>query len=193
MKTMKTMKMIKTIYTRTYDSPIGRLTLTSDGEYLTGLWIRDMETGEEAGIVHREEKNLPVFVKTIQWLACYFNGEEPDFLPQIKAEGTEFQQSVWKILSEIPYGQVVTYGEIAKKIASERGKARMSAQAVGGAVGSNPVSILIPCHRVVGAKGNLTGYGGGLPIKERLLEMEGLDMNAFHMPDKQERAGGERR
>ncbi|MCF8012375.1 MAG: methylated-DNA--[protein]-cysteine S-methyltransferase [Clostridiales bacterium] len=164
---------MRTEYIYKYNSRIGMLTVLSDGENITGLWIKNMKYSENAEIFEVDADDLPVFQKTREWLDCYFDGKKPDFMPPVKTEGTEFRQSVWKILCEIPYGEVITYGDIARKIALQTGKTKMSAQAVGGAVGNNPVSILIPCHRVVGAKGNLIGYGGGLDIKACLLQLEG--------------------
>ncbi len=126
-----------------------------------------------------------VLKKAEYWLNGYFNGKmpSPSELP-LSPEGSAFSKKVWKMLCDIPYGSVVTYGDIAKKIAHERGIEKMSAQAVGGAVGRNPISIIIPCHRVVGTKGNLTGYGGGMKNKIWLLDHEGLDMNEFYVPKK---------
>ena len=153
---------------RTYvDSPLGRILLTSDGEALTGLWFDD---AEPAG---GEEAQLPVFEEAKRWLKIYFSGREPDFTPEVRfITDSEFRRTVWERLRSIPYGQTVTYGEIAAEIAAQRGIAKMSAQAVGGAVGSNPVSLIVPCHRVIGAGGRLVGYGGGLWRKEKLLELE---------------------
>lgn len=168
-------------YYCTYDAPIGILTMLSDGEYLKGLlfetqlkkdFCRDMIFAEE----------LPVFIDTARWLTVYFNGKEPDFTPKIKTEGTEFQEEVWSVLRKISYGTTTTYGEIAKEIAKNRGVEKISPQAVGGAVGSNPIGIIIPCHRVVGATGNLTGYAGGLENKIRLLVLEKTDTSRFFMP-----------
>ncbi|MCD8018677.1 MAG: methylated-DNA--[protein]-cysteine S-methyltransferase [Clostridiales bacterium] len=162
---------------------MGEILLVSDGTALTGLYfdggrhkemIESMKTGSCPA--------LPVFASTCQWLDIYFRGEVPDFAPELSLEGTAFQKRVWEILKEIPYGQTITYGEIAARIAAEQGIARMSARAVGGAVGSNPVSIIVPCHRVVGANGNLTGYGGGMDKKVALLTLEGVDMGRFHTP-----------
>lgn len=171
-------------YIYNYNSNIGMLMILSDGENITELWIKNMEYSKNTGIIEVTADDLDIFKRTRKWLDCYFNGKEPEFTLPIKVEGTEFRQAVWKILCEIPYGEVVTYGDIAKKIAIQTGKAKMSSQAVGGAVGSNPISIIIPCHRVVGINGNLTGYSGGLDIKEHLLKLEGLDMSRFHMPKK---------
>lgn len=176
------MRIVKKEYACKYISPIGTLTVLSDGKNITGLWIKNMPCSKNTEIIEVDAEDLPVLKKTREWLDCYFTGEEPDFMPPIKTEGTKFRQFVWQMLCEIPYGKVVTYGEIAKEMAYQTGKAKMSAQAVGGAVGSNPVSILIPCHRVVGAKGNLTGYGSGLDVKVRLMQFEGMDMSRFFMP-----------
>lgn len=151
-------------------TPLGKLVLASDGEYLTGLWFSD-EQGARGG---ENEKDLPVFELAKKWLEIYFGGMEPDFTPPVRAAGTEFQREVWEMLESIPYGRTTTYGEIAKKLAAARKIPKMSAQAVGGAVGRNPVSIIIPCHRVIGAHGKLVGYGGGLERKSALLSLEGV-------------------
>ncbi|MFA9466728.1 MAG: methylated-DNA--[protein]-cysteine S-methyltransferase [Velocimicrobium sp.] len=171
-------------YIYRYHSKIGVLTLVSDGIALTGLWIKKGMYLEDSKVSEVDAKSLPVFKTTIKWLDDYFDGKEPGCMPPLKAEGTKFRKMVWDLLLEIPYGKVVTYGEIAKKIAKQMRREKMSAQAVGGAVGSNPISILIPCHRVVGINGNLTGYGGGLDVKEYLMEVEGMDMEQFHRPTK---------
>lgn len=160
-------------HVRFYDSPVGKIAMLSDGNSLTGLYIKN-QSGYDA--VENEQNAisplLPIFTNTKQWLDEYFSGNEPDFMPQIAFYGTEFQHSVWERLRKIPYGETVTYGELAAEIAEKRGIKRMSAQAVGGAVGKNPISIIIPCHRVIGANGTLTGYNGGIEIKEKLLEIE---------------------
>lgn len=161
-------------YSTLYSSPVGCLTLAGTAETLTGLWIEQQKyfggtlTGEP---VRRDD--LPVFLKTKEWLDRYFAGEKPQstVLP-LAPSGGAFRQMVWKLLQEIPYGQTVTYGELAKKAAALMGKEHMSAQAVGGAVAHNPISIIIPCHRVVGANGSLTGYAGGIERKRFLLEHE---------------------
>ena len=119
---------------------------------------------------------------TKKWLDLYFSGEEPNFTPKLKLEGTEFRREVWKILLEIPYGETLSYKGIAEKLIASGKYERMSSQAVGGAVGHNPISIIVPCHRVVGTSGSLTGYAGGLARKVRLLELEGVDVNKFFMP-----------
>lgn len=158
-----------------YESPLGRITLSSDGEALTGLWFDTQLHGKEMFPLNREERELPVFDLAKKWLTVYFDGKEPDFTPPLSPQGsTPFRRAVWEILLTIPYGQTMTYGEIAERIAAQRGIPRMSAQAVGGAVGHNPVSLIVPCHRVIGSDGSLTGYGGGLPLKEKLLTLEGI-------------------
>ena len=157
-------------YAAYYSSPLGRIVLMSDGTALTEL---DFAEGvPEASAVHTQ-KDLPVFREVCRWLDVYFTGRDPGALPPLAPHGTAFQQAVWNILRGIPYGTTTTYGGIAARIAAARG-GRMSAQAVGGAVGRNPISIIIPCHRVIGADGNLTGYAGGLDKKEYLLRLEGV-------------------
>ena len=157
-------------YAAYYSSPLGKIILMSDGTALTEL---DFAEGvPEASAVHTQ-KDLPVFREVCRWLDVYFTGRDPGALPPLAPHGTAFQQAVWKVLRGIPYGTTTTYGGIAARIAAARG-GRMSAQAVGGAVGRNPISIIIPCHRVIGADGNLTGYAGGLDKKEYLLRLEGV-------------------
>ena len=158
------------IYTVHYTSPLGGITLASDGMALTGLYFDGERDFPDLSAAHK--KDLPVFGEAMRWLDLYFAGKEPDFSPALNPTGTAFQQAVWEILRTIPYGGTTTYGAIAKRLEKVRGK-RMSAQAVGGAVGRNPISILIPCHRVIGADGSLTGYAGGLDKKEYLLGLEG--------------------
>ena len=158
-------------YIHHYHSPLGGITVASDGEVLTGLWFDGQKYFAVTLAKEHEEKMLPVFEETDRWLDIYFQGKEPDFLPPVSfASGSEFRQEVWKILLSIPYGKTMTYGEIAACIAKQRGLTRMSAQAVGGAVGHNPISIIVPCHRVVGTDGSLTGYAGGIDKKIKLLE-----------------------
>ena len=159
-------------YTHHYVSPLGGITLASDGEYLTGLWFDGQKYFADTLSVQREEKDLDVFRRTDNWLDIYFSGKEPNFTPPLRMKGTEFRQEVWQILLTIPFGKTMTYGEIAKILADQRGIKSMSAQAVGGAVGHNPISLIIPCHRVVGTNGALTGYAGGLDKKSWLLDME---------------------
>ena len=156
-----------------YPSPIGSITLSSNGTALTGLWFDGQKYFAQTLSGGYEEKLLPVFEETIKWLDIYFSGEIPDFTPELSVQSTPFRKSVWDILLTIPYGQTMTYGEITESLAHQMGKKKMSAQAVGGAVGHNPISIIIPCHRVVGADGSLTGYAGGIDRKKFLLELEG--------------------
>ena len=139
-------------------------------------------TNEQSG--YFEEKNLAVFDQTKRWLDLYFSGREPGFTPALNPAGSAFRRAVWEILLKIPYGKTTTYGQIAREIAAARGLAKMSAQAVGGAVGHNEISIIIPCHRVIGAHGNLTGYAGGIDRKIKLLQLEGVDMRGLFTPAK---------
>lgn len=169
-------------YTTTYQSPIGKILLAADAIGLTGLWFEGQKFYANGLACKNEKKEIPVFTEVKEWLDLYFSGEEPEVLPPIHMIGTEFQMEVWKILQKIPYGATTTYGEIAKEIARKRGLVRMSAQAVGGAVGHNEISIIIPCHRVVGANGSLTGYAGGIEKKKKLLELEGIDTQIFRIP-----------
>ncbi len=173
-------------YSTNYTSPLGIITLASDGENLIGLWMEGQKY--HGGTVQEEmtqNNDLPVFAAVKDWLDRYFNGGKPAIseLP-LAPIGSEFRQSVWKILCDIPYGECITYGDIAKKIAVQMNKPGMSGQAVGGAVGHNPISIIIPCHRVVGSNGSLTGYAGGISKKIKLLEHEGADISAFSVPKK---------
>lgn len=159
-------------YTTHYRSPLGGILLAADETGLTGLWF-DGAKYYAAGLhPDAEAKDTPVLEHAKEWLAVFFSGREPDFLPPLHMTGTLFQLAVWNILQEIPYGQTVTYGAIADKIAVQNGLPHMSAQAVGGAVGHNKISIIIPCHRVVGTDGNLTGYAGGIDTKAALLRLE---------------------
>lgn len=159
-------------YLSHYRSPIGDILLAADKIGLTGLWVE----GQKYFALHldkeHEEKEIPIFEKVKQWLDIYFSGKEPDFTVPLHFAGTDFQKKVWEILCAIPYGQTMTYGEIAKQIAAKKGLPCMSAQAVGGAVGHNGISIIVPCHRVVGANGSLTGYAGGIEKKMYLLKLE---------------------
>lgn len=160
------------IYTCTIDTPLGATTASAENGALTGLWFCGQKYYPCKTDLWVSKPEYPVFAKLRPWLAAYFAGR--DCVPQLQLapQGTSFQKSVWAILLTIPYGQTTTYGEIAGKIAAARGLASMSAQAIGGAVGHNPISILIPCHRVVGAGGSLTGYAGGLDKKKALLQLE---------------------
>ena len=160
------------VYTYHYTSPFGRITLTSDGKSLTGLWFDGQKYFPHKYISESTEADLPIFKQTVKWLDIYFSSEIPDFTPPIYLNTTPFRKAVYDILLTIPYGQTMTYGGIANMIAKQKGVERMSSQAVGGAVGHNPISIIIPCHRVVGAYGSLTGYAGGLDRKIELLKLE---------------------
>ena len=171
-------------YIHSYPSPIGPVTMASNGEKLIGLWFDEQKYFGDTLSPEHEEKDLPVFEQTGCWLDCYFRGEIPDFPPPLLLSGSPFRLAVWKILQQIPYGQTIAYGEIANKIAVQRNMKTMSAQAVGGAVGHNPVSILVPCHRVVGENGSLTGYAGGIDKKIKLLTLEKADMQLLFIPRK---------
>lgn len=163
-------------YTGNYDSPLGKVLLAADEKGLTGLWFEGQKYyGFPAGTEY-EEKELPIFEETAKWLDVYFSGKDPGFELPIHFIGSEFQKQVWEILYSIPYGKITTYGEIAKMIAKKRGVPSMSAQAVGGAVGHNKISVIVPCHRVVGSDGSLTGYAGGIDKKAELLRLEGVDI-----------------
>ncbi|MBR5042066.1 MAG: methylated-DNA--[Bacteroidales bacterium] len=159
-------------YTWHYDSPLGGMTLASNGEALVGLWFDGQRYFAEALDAEHQEEMLPVFDDTCRWLDIYFSGKNPDFTPKLNMRTSAFRKRVWEIMLTIPFGQTMTYGEIAAQIAKEKGLKKMSAQAVGGAVGHNSISLIIPCHRVVGANGSLTGYAGGIDKKVRLLQME---------------------
>ena len=162
-----------------YNSPIGNITMASDGEDLCGLWFDGQKYFASTVKGETEDKTLPVFEQTKKWLDIYFSGNEPDFTLKLSLNGSEFCKAVWDILLTIPYGSVMTYGEIAKILAKQRGVAKMSAQAVGGAMKRNPIAIFIPCHRVVGANGKLGGYFGNDRRKIDLLTLEGQDMRGF--------------
>ena len=171
-------------YTAHYKSPLGDILLASDDAGLTGLWFE----GQRYFALHlasdHVEKETDILMQAKKWLDIYFSGHEPDFIPPLDVSGSSFHREVCEIMLSIPYGKIMTYGEIAQAIASRRGIRKMSARAVGGAVGHNEISIIIPCHRVVGANGNLTGYGGGISRKVRLLELEGVNMTGFFIPRK---------
>lgn len=171
-------------YKYTYQTPenFSNIIMNSNGEYLSGLWFE----GSRDSSKHKmdcEEKNLPIFEETCKWLDIYFKGKNPDFIPKYQIENlTTFRQEVLDIMKTIPFGKTLTYNDISKIIAKNRGIKRMSSQAVGGAVGWNPICIIIPCHRVVGTNGSLTGYSGGIKNKVALLEHEKNDMNRFFIP-----------
>ena len=168
-------------YKYTYKTPteFSNIIMSSDGEYLTGLWFEGTK-----GNPKYEEKELPIFHETKKWLDIYFGGENPNFTPKYKIENpTPFRKQVIEIMNNIPYGETLTYNDIAKRIAETMGIKRMSAQAVGGAVGWNPICIIIPCHRVIGSNGNLTGYGGGIKNKVALLALEKNDISKYFVPN----------
>ncbi len=166
-------------YSTIHPSPLGQLTLASDGEALVGLWLPGQKYfGATAPGAWAPAEELPVFLEAKAWLDAYFAGEQPEISQlNLSPAGSTFRQMVWEMLREIPYGKTTTYGEIAQKVAARWGKRSMSAQAVGGAVGHNPISLIIPCHRVVGAGGRLTGYAGGLDKKIWLLRHEGVPVS----------------
>ena len=174
------------VYKWVYKTPDGfdDMLMNSDGEYLTGLWFIGSRDASKH-IVDCEEKNLPIFKKTSNWLDIYFSGKNPDFTPKYKIKNlTPFREEVSDIMNSIPFGETLTYHDISKIIAKKRGLKRMSSQAVGGAVGWNPICIIIPCHRVVGSNGSLTGYGGGIKNKVALLTHEQNDMSKYFVPKK---------
>lgn len=172
-------------FTYHYNSPLGGITLASDGEALTGLWFDEQKYYAETLSPEYQEKYLSIFEQTKKWLDIYFNGCVPDFTPKLNMRTTPFRKAVWKIMLTIPYGQTITYGEIADRIAKQKGLIQMSAQAVGGAVAHNSISLIIPCHRVVGTNGSLTGYAGGIDKKVKLLTMEKADMSKLFVPKKE--------
>ena len=185
-----------------YDSPLGAMVLYSDGVNLTGLYFETSvnlhNMGVDSSKLHLDSRkdsyfgkskctnlaDLPIFTQTKEWLDLYFNGKIPRFTPPIAfpKDSSRFALRVWEILLEIPYGATMTYGDIAKQVAREFGIDKMSAQAVGGAVSRNPISIIVPCHRVLGADGNLTGYAGGIDKKLALLKCEGVAIDSLKMP-----------
>ena len=170
------------LYQTYYHSPIGKILLVSDECHLIGLWLEGQKYF--ASTIRRQERKselTPVLKQTEEWLDDYFQGKNPNskMLPLLP-NGSEFQKSVWNILGTIPYGSTMTYGDIAKLLSQHR-NSKVSAQAVGNAVGHNPISIIIPCHRVVGKDGNLTGYAGGIDKKIKLLELEGFNMKQFYV------------
>ena len=163
-------------YSTMYQLPVGLVTLACDEHNLAGLWIKGQKYfGHSVSGAMTEKDKMPVFDKTKKWLDSYFAGKKPAIteLP-LAPLGSAFRQEVWNILCAIPYGEVMSYGDIAKKIAANRNQKSMSSQAIGGAVGHNPISIIIPCHRVIGSNGSLTGYAGGIAVKKKLLALEGV-------------------
>lgn len=171
-------------YIQHYDSPLGGILLAADSVGLTGVWLEGEKYFADNLPKEHIKQETPILSMAKKWLDIYFNGKEPSFMPPLHPIGSKFRQDVWEILLQIPYGQTVTYGQIAKELAEKRGIAKMSAQAVGGAVGHNEICIIIPCHRVVGANGNLTGYAGRIDKKIKLLELEHNDMKNFFVPKK---------
>lgn len=173
------------IYTNHYESPLGTILLAGDEEGLTGLWFTDGSRYTGLGLKKNAvPRDTEYFEQARNWLDVYFTGRDPGFMPKIHLVGSDFRNRVGEIMCEIHFGQTVTYGWIANRIARERGLEKMSAQAVDGVVGHNPICIIVPCHRVVGANGSLTGYGGGILRKKALLELEGADMGRFSIPAK---------
>ncbi|GHU75297.1 methylated-DNA--protein-cysteine methyltransferase [Spirochaetia bacterium] len=158
-------------YIQKIKSPVGLLTVASDGKNISGLWIEGQKYFARTLEKETCEKTLPVFDDLRKWLDVYFSGKSPGFMPPLAPRGTPFQQSVWKNLCTIPYGKTVSYGDIAARLTVRE---KTSARAVGGAVGHNPISILVPCHRVIGKNGSLTGYAGGVDVKKKLLQLEGI-------------------
>ncbi len=171
-------------YISHYQSPLGNILLAADAVGLTGLWFEDQKYFALCLNKEHIQKDLPVLEKAKHWLDIYFSGKEPAVTVPLHVTGTAFQNEVWKILSTIPYGQTMTYGGIARQLAVQRGIKHMSAQAVGGAVGRNEISIIVPCHRVVGTNGSLTGYAGGIDRKIALLKLEGGFRDSFFIPRK---------
>ena len=167
-----------------YESPLGGVLLAAEEIGLTGLWFDGQKYFARGLPADRVEREMPALLEAKRWLDIYFSGKEPDFTPPLHPIGSAFRQSVWEILLQIPYGKTTTYGEIARQLSEKMGLSRMSAQAVGGAVGHNEMSIIIPCHRVVGTNGSLTGYAGGIDKKGKLLELEQTDMTGFFVPKK---------
>ncbi len=165
-----------------YSSPLGEITMAGEENALTGLWLEGQKYFAAALPDNAEYGKLPVFDETVRWLDIYFSGKEPDFDLPLLLRGSRFRMIVWEILRTIPYGCTMTYGQIASKAAEKLGIKRMSPQAVGGAVGHNPVSIIIPCHRVVGSDGSLTGYAGGIEKRIELLKLEKVDMTKLFNP-----------
>lgn len=172
------------IYTQHYESPLDGILLAADETGLTGLWFDGEKYYADNLAAEHEARDTQALGAAKRWLDVYFAGKEPDFLPPLHPIGSAFRQEVWQLLLEIPYGQTTTYGALARRLAERRGLRHMSAQAVGGAVGHNEISILIPCHRVVGTSGSLTGYAGGIDKKLSLLRLEQVDLSGFFVPTK---------
>ena len=171
-------------YTSRYASPLGSILLAADDIGLVGLWFEGQKYFANGLEKTHEEKEIPLFAKVKRWLDVSCSGQQPQFTVPLHFIGSDFQKEVWELLCTIPYGQTTTYGAIAKQLAAKRGLPQMSAQAVGGAVGHNKISIIVPCHRVVGKNGSLTGYAGGIDKKAELLRLEKTDMRTFFIPKK---------
>lgn len=168
-------------YVHKLNSPLGPLTAASDGINLTGLWMEGQKYYASTLESETAEQDLLIFEQVHVWLDCYFSGKEPAFTPALRPKSSSFRQSVWDILTTVPYGSLITYGQIAAQLEMQTAKS-VSAQAVGGAVGHNPISILIPCHRVIGSNGSLTGYAGGIDKKIQLLQLEKAPMDKLFIP-----------
>ena len=166
-------------YTSVYSSELGDILLAADEIGLTGLWFFGQSYFADTLPAEQIAQETPILAQAREWLDEYFSGKEPDFTPTLHPIGSPFRQEVWRILLQIPYGQTMTYGEIARQLEKLQNRPHMSAQAVGGAVGHNGISIIIPCHRVVGTKGSLTGYAGGLDKKMALLELEHANRKTY--------------
>ena len=180
-------------YLSHYESPLGAMTMASDGQHLTGLWFDgqkyDRSTINNDAVV---QPHLPVFTQTAQWLDTYFKGTDPGFTPLISVEGSDFKKMVTAIMLSIPFGATSTYARIATEVARRTGRRHMSAQAVGGAVGHNPIILIVPCHRVLASDGSLRGYAGGVDRKEWLLKMEGVNVSGLSTPPDADDGGGRR-
>lgn len=172
------------VYTMQYDSPLGKILLAADEVGLTGLWFYGQKYFANYLPEENREGKTPALEQAKKWLDIYFSGKEPNFTPPLHPIGSDFRRAVWDILLKIPYGKTITYGDIARELAEKKGAAKMSAQAVGGAVGHNEISIMIPCHRVVGTNGSLTGYAGGIDKKISLLTLEKADISGLFIPKK---------
>lgn len=172
------------VYTCKYESTLGEILLAADEAGLIGLWFEGQKYFANTLLDEHIPQETGILTEAKKWLDVYFSGKEPKFTPPLHPNGSSFRQAVWQILLQIPYGQTVSYGEIARKMAEMENTSRMSAQAVGGAVGHNEISIIIPCHRVVGTNGSLTGYAGGIDKKIALLELEHADMSRLFVPKK---------
>lgn len=172
------------VHTINYSSPLGEILLAADEIGLTGVWFHGQKYFAADLAEENTDGTMPALEQAKEWLDIYFGGNEPNFTPPLHPIGSDFRREVWDILLKIPYSKTVTYGDIARELAKEKGIAKMSAQAVGGAVGHNEILMIIPCHRVVGSNGSLTGYAGGIDRKVSLLTLEKADMGGFFVPKK---------